>query len=616
MNSNHAIPQNLSACATTGLVDVLCTDTTGGLMCHQMEVNKFFIGEKDIEDDENFEPSELVLESLSRGIGVPVLVSEIPVSPTDNLLISWAKSRWGVNREFPEQSYEVLDHKKLCSNKKCRGVLMRKNGDDEKILHLHWKGAASTILGMCSHYYDCGGRTYAMGNKKCKFEKVIKDMEDGCLRPIAYAYKQTEIQELGEDGLNLLAIVGFKYTCQEEAKSAVEALRNAGISIKFVSGDELPVVRAIACGFGILSPGSNDVVLEGREFRRLNSTVRKEMVGKITVMGSSQPEDIVLMVQCLKQIGHVVAFRGGTTTSDTASLKEADIGITEKTQSTEMARESCDFVISDISSLTPIFKFGRCVYLNIQTFVQLQLTALISGLLITFITTVFLGESPITAIQLIWINLITWILGGAMLVMEPPNQDQMINQPGARRSESLVTKSMWRNIITQLLYQAVVLLVFHFKGQAIPGMNPKERKALIFNSFTLCQVFNQFNAMDLVKKEVLSKVVLQKYYCFLVAVGAIAVMQFLVVEFAGSLANGMRLNWVQWAFCAIIAALSCGFDRAVKSISNSSRSVGSRIRFSRWMPSSCASLWLFPCSMFLLFSLSYYFNPGTALSLR
>ncbi|XP_059449554.1 calcium-transporting ATPase 12, plasma membrane-type-like [Corylus avellana] len=546
-----AEPQNLSACATMGPVTVICVDATGGLMCNQVEVSRFFVGAKDISNGAvDSEISQAVVEALLQGISVSVLVTDeiSTVIPPINSLISFL----GLNMEVLDQSFDILEYTRLSSIKKGRGVVLRRKGSDEKIKHLHWCGAASTILEMCSHYYDCRGQSHAMEGMKLKFEQMIKDMEDGDrLRPIAFAYRQIEDQELREEELNLLALVGLKYPSQEEIRSVVKDLRLAGVPVKLMSEDELSAVRAIDFGLGISTPGSNHVAHDGEEIRQLISSERMENLNLVTVIGSCLPENKLWMIQQLRKEGHIVAFFGGFTTTDTLALKEADVGITVRTKSTELARESSDITIKDFGSLFHILKSGRFAYYNIQKFIQLQLTICISGFMIALVTTMVSGESPITGLEMIWVNWVMCLVGSQMLLMELKSQEPA--------KGSLITKAMCGNIAAQVIYQVSVLLIFEFKGF---GMNDDVRKTMIFNMFFLCQIFNQFNAMDIVEKQVLMEVV--RSYCFLVTLAAVMTMQVVVIEYLGIVTKFVRLNAMQWGSCCIVAALSMGWDLALK----------------------------------------------------
>ena len=386
-----------------------------------------------------------------------------------------------------------------------------------------------------------------------------------------------------------------------QMKKVVRTFQMAGVDVKLVSGDDGSSAltnRARELGLDI-SPGSTDWAVEGQDIRNHNTDELKRLADGIKVMAKFLPKDKLSMVQCLKENGHVVAFYGGSTAKDALVLKEADVGISDE-KSTEMAKKSSDIIISSYKgfiSLIPICMYGRWAYYNIQRFIQLQLTVMVSSLVITSVATMALGESPITLIQLIWVNLVTSILGGLMLIMEPKIQEPHTLQAAGNRNESVITKAMWLCILTQILYQASVLLVFLFKGEAILGINRRVIKAMIFNSFALCQVFNYVNAMDLEKKW--SGQVKQKG-CLLVAEGAAVAVQVLVAEIWA------RLNWVQWAFCFLIAALSWGLGLAMKALSPfmincSFISITSHLRLSGWMPSSHDFCFIIFSSLFFLF---------------
>ncbi|XVF31891.1 hypothetical protein REPUB_Repub17cG0033600 [Reevesia pubescens] len=356
---------------------------------------------------------------------------------------------------------------------------------------------------------------------------------------------------------------------------------------------------------GIFNPASNSMAIEGKDVKLTTAARMKE----ISVMGSCQLEDKIHILQRLKQGGHVVAFIGGMTTTDTPALKEADVGITGNTCSTKMTRENSDLVISSISSLSPILKIGGCAYRNIQTFTQIQLSASLSGLLVTLVTTIVLDESPITGIHLIWVNFIICILGGLMMVMEFQGQELMNNPPA--RTESLLTKTMWRNVVIRVVSDAFYLLLLQFIGQAIIHME-KDVKTMIFNGFTLCQLFNQFIPMGFAGSD--SFVVMCSSRWFLMATGAVMAMQVLLVEFLKSLADYERLNVMQWGFCFIYAAYLCGFSLSVKCIADSAsndslRSNGSQPGFLRIRAWPYVSLLGIPFSVFLVASFSYYVNP-------
>ncbi|XP_050383902.1 calcium-transporting ATPase 12, plasma membrane-type-like isoform X2 [Argentina anserina] len=597
---NRADPRNPLACVTLGLITVICIETTSEKLCNQMEVIDFWIREKDLGNEvESDQTEKFALKGLCQ---------EISATAANDSFISSIKNRWGTtDMEVLEQPFAILKESKLSSTEKCTAILVRKTGSDEQDMQLHVNGDASAILDMCSHYIYKTEESPIMENQKREFKQKIKRMEEKGLRPIAYAYKKTDVEEVTEYGFQLFAVVGVKCPYQEELKMAVEAFRNAGIRIKLVSEDELSIVNARASDLGIFNPG--DEALKGVDFRRLNSMERMNRVDLISVMGSSLPKDKLLMVERLKRNGHIVAFYGGLNVNDTPTLKEADVGITENIWSTEKARDNADMIVKDDCLWFLNLKYARCAYHNIQNFCQVQLTCCISGLLVTLVVTMHSGDSPLTAIHLIWVNLISCLLGGLMMVMELKGQELLPQRPLASRTQPLMTNAIWKTIIIQFLYQASILLLLHFMGDAIPSMNQGVRGTMVFNIYTLCQVLNLFRAMDLVNKEVLN-VVLQSYW-FLMAFGAVMIMQVVIVEFGKGLASGVRLDAVQWAFCLFLAVLSWPFHCAIISQlshfrrENLSLSLPNLRMSSRGRLCICASL-------FLIFSVSYCFEADEA----
>lgn len=609
LEANQVNPQNISACVSMGQVTRIFLDASG--ICKEVEVKEFWAGEKDIISNElGNENDGEVLAALHRGIGLPLL-PEVSVSPRNAPLISWMEGRWNLNMEILDKNF-IISNERLNSSSRVDGALTWKTRDEG---YIHCKGAASMVLKKSTHFYDTEGKKHAIGSQKGSFEKVIENMENHGLRPLAFACRKTEdIKEFKEDGLNLLAILGLQYRRIHGIKSVVEALTKAGVMAKLVSDDELSAVRAIAQELGFFIEGTNNVAIEGLEIREMTEPERIEKVDQTTLMGNCLPRDKLLMVEDSKKKGHVVAFYGGLTIGDALALKSSDLVITEKIRCTEKAKELSDISISNFSSLCLILKYGRCAYHNIQKFFQLQYTALISGLIISFVATVHSGDSPLAALHLIWMNWILCLLGGFMIAMDLEAQELLNAQP-AKRTRSLLTKVIWRNIVIQVSYQVSIFFIFEFRGHMLLSFIGEKdvQKTMIFNTFILCQLFNLFNVMALVKKQVLD-VVLRSYW-FLVALGAVVVVQFLIIEFGKDVANCVRLNALQWTFCFLLAAFSWVFDWAIKQVLASFPSYRSAWDFANRGLFPYVSYLGFPIfSMCLIFSVSYYVHPNIAYS--
>ncbi|KAL9670216.1 hypothetical protein QQ045_007767 [Rhodiola kirilowii] len=333
-----------------------------------------------------------------------------------------------------------------------------------------------------------------------------------------------------------------------------------------ITGDNVFTAKAIATECGILRPDQDmdGAVVEGVEFRNYTNEERMAKVEKICVMARSSPFDKLLMVQCLKQKGHVVAVTGDGT-NDAPALKEADIGLSMGIQGTEVAKESSDIVILDdnFASVATVLSWGRCVYTNIQKFIQFQLTVNVAALVINFVAAVSAGEVPLTAVQLLWVNLIMDTLGALALATERPTKELMDKAP-VGRTAPLITNVMWRNLLAQSMYQITILLTLQFKGRALFDVSEKVKDTLIFNIFVLCQVFNEFNARKLEKKNVFEGIHKNKLFLGIIAVTVI--FQVIMIEFLNKFAHTERLDWGQWGACVAVAAASWPIGWVVKCI--------------------------------------------------
>ncbi|XP_025013457.2 calcium-transporting ATPase 12, plasma membrane-type [Ricinus communis] len=588
MMADQAMVRKLSACETMGSATVICTDKTGTLTLNQMQVTKFWLGQESIEEGSYKEIAPTTLELFHQAVGLNTTGSiykpasgstpEISGSPTEKAILLWAVSELGMDMEKIKPNYTILHVETFNSEKKRSGVSIRKLADNTT--HVHWKGASEMILAMCSNYYESNGIVKSMDeDERSKIEKIIQGMAASSLRCIAFAHKKIKEEELKnenyensrqrlqEDGLTLLGIVGLKDPCRPGAKKAVEICKSAGVRIKMITGDNVFTAKAIATECGILELNhqvDNGVVVEGVEFRNYTHEERMEKVDKICVMARSSPFDKLLMVECLKQKGHVVAVTGDGT-NDAPALKEADIGLSMGIQGTEVAKESSDIVILDdnFTSVATVLRWGRCVYNNIQKFIQFQLTVNVAALVINFIAAVSAGEVPLTAVQLLWVNLIMDTLGALALATERPTDELMQRSP-VGRTEPLITNIMWRNLLAQALYQISVLLTLQFQGESIFNVSPEVNDTIIFNSFVLCQIFNEFNARKLEKQNVFKG--LHRNHLFLGIVGITIILQVVMVEFLKKFASTERLNWQQWVACIVIAAVSWPIGWVVKLI--------------------------------------------------
>ncbi|KAL8217334.1 hypothetical protein R6Q57_020707 [Mikania cordata] len=599
MMADKALVRRLSASETMGSATTICSDKTGTLTLNQMTVVEAYVGKKKTdpyEDDLQCHTSVAFLlnEGIAQNTTGSVFSSskegacmEVSGSPTEKAVLQWGV-KIGMNFDVVRSQSALLYVSTFNSSKKRGGVALR--GDDSQV-RIHWKGAAEIILASCKEYLDLDGSLHPIDKDMEYFKGAIEDMATRSLRCVAIACRNYDIDDvpvdeeqltkwkLPEDDLILLAIVGIKGPCRPGVKNAVKVCMDAGVKVRMVTGDNIQTAKAIAMECGILASGedaSEPLIIEGKTFHEYSEKEREHASKQILVMGRSSPSHKLLLVQTLRKLGEVVAVTGDGT-NDAPALHEADIGLAMGIQGTEVAKESSDVIILDdnFASVVKVVRWGRSVYANIQKFIQFQLTVNVAALAINVVAAVSSGEVPLNTVQLLWVNLIMDTLGALALATEPPT-DHLMHRSG----EPLVTNNMWRNLIIQALYQVAVLLVLNFCGTAILNLKKDERgnavkNTLIFNTFVLCQIFNEFNARKPEEVNVFSGVT--KNHIFLGIVGTTFMLQVItllcklqhriqlvtlfmkqvmIIQFLGKFTSTVRLGWNLWVVSIVIGIFS------------------------------------------------------------
>ncbi|KAL3724813.1 hypothetical protein ACJRO7_029906 [Eucalyptus globulus] len=588
-----AMVRKLWACETMGSATTICIEKTGTLTTNQMKVTKFWVGQGFAAENGCSSASKFVLDLIRVGVALntnggvynpePSSTSVYGLfrSPTEKAILSWAVSQLSMDTQEIKESCRVIAREVL-DKRKSSGVQIKKTMDDT--VHVHWKGWPEMILAMCSSFYDRSGTVKDLDeDERKKFKQIIQGMRASGLRCIAFAHKQfcakscAEAITKGEhdnkirkDSLTLLGLLGVIELCCPGVDRVVQAFRDAGVNVKMITGDNSFVAKAIAKECGILKPeddASDEAIVTGADFRDYSIEKRLEEVEKIRVMAKSSSSDKLLMVQSLKKKGHVVAFVGDGM-NDAWALKEAHIGVSMGIQGIEVAKESSDIVIhsDNFASVAEVLRWGRCIYDNIQKFIQFKLTVNVAALLINFVAAISSRDVPLTAIQLFWVNLIVDTLGAFALSTDLSTEQtrEVMKKPPVGWTEPLITNVMWRNLVGQAIYQVAVLLTLQFKGELIFGVDKAVKRTLIFNVFVLCQVFNEFNVRKLAKKNIFEGI--HKNKLFLGIIFMTVVLQVVMVEFLKQFVVTKRLSWGQWGACVGIAAVSWPIAWVVKCI--------------------------------------------------
>ncbi|XP_027363830.1 calcium-transporting ATPase 4, plasma membrane-type-like isoform X2 [Abrus precatorius] len=517
--NDKALVRHLSACETMGSATCICTDKTGTLTTNHMVVNKIWICDKSMEingnesvDKMKTEISEevlgILLQAIFHNTSAEVVKDKdgnktILGTPTETALLELGLLSGG-DFDAQRREYKILKVEPFNSVRKKMSVLV---GLPDGGVRAFCKGASEIVLKMCNKIIDHNGTVVDLSDEQAKnVSDVINGFASEALRTLCLAV--TDVNEtqgetnIPDDCYTLIAIVGIKDPVRPGVKEAVQTCLAAGITVRMVTGDNINTAKAIAKECGILTEGG--IAIEGPQFRDLSPEQMQDIIPKIQVMARSLPLDKHTLVTRLRSMfGEVVAVTGDGT-NDAPALHESDIGLAMGIAGTEVAKENADVIIMDdnFTTIVNVARWGRAIYINIQKFVQFQLTVNVVALVINFVSACITGSAPLTAVQLLWVNLIMDTLGALALATEPPN-DELMKRPPVRRTTNFITKPMWRNIFGQSLYQLIVLGVLNFDGKRLLKISGPDAtmvlNTLIFNSFVFFQVFNEINSREIEK---------------------------------------------------------------------------------------------------------------------
>ena len=471
MTADHTLVRKMHACETMGAATVICTDKTGTLTQNRMRVQYC-----SAEADENFARAAALNSTafIEENNGEYTAIG----NPTEGAILTFTCEK-GFDYKSYREKYAILKRLPFNTERKYMATMV------EGALYV--KGAPEILWGFCK---------VADSDKDKVREYQAKGMR--CLAfascPIDDNDARREIEEIiGEGKLSYTGFVAIADPIRSDVPAAMAECLRAGIKVKIVTGDTSLTAIEIARQTGLWSESdTDDMFITGREFQELDDEKASEVAAKIKVMSRARPADKMRLVKLLQQMGEVVAVTGDGT-NDAPALNYADVGLSMGT-GTSVAKEASDIILLDDSftSVVKAVKWGRSIYLNIQKFIQFQLTINLLALLTALIGPFVGVELPLTVTQMLWVNLIMDTFAALALATEPALNALMKNKP--RKVDAfIVNRIMRRNIISQgLVFLAVLLyLLFRFNSDGV--MSVKEL-SIFFTFFVMLQFWNLFNA--------------------------------------------------------------------------------------------------------------------------
>ncbi|XP_046851841.1 plasma membrane calcium-transporting ATPase 4-like [Xenia sp. Carnegie-2017] len=551
---------HIVACETIGNATTICSEKRGTLITNRMTVVQSYLGQQlYFVLDSGFEHDQIP-ESLRRILAEGISYNSSYASKlepggkkgeldnqignkTDCALLGFVdgplKDHYNYYRgNMPEE--EFIKVFTFNSSRKSMSTVVPIFDDQKEVTgyRIHCKGASKIVLSKCTSIIGPDGTTNPLSSKEIDniVKNVVEPMADNGLRTICLAYKDFP-KDTGQDWddessvvseLICLGIVGF----EDSEIVAVKRCQRAGATVRIVTADEVERAKSIARKWDILKSEDhhNLLVLDGKEF---NKKIRDENTGeviqskideiwpKLRVLARSSPEDKYNLVKGiidskLSKTCEIVAVTGDGT-NDAPALKMADVGFVMGIAGTDVAKEASDIILTDdnFTSIVKAVKWGRNVYDNISKFLQFQLTVNFVAVFICVYGALVHYESPLSATQLLWVNLIMDSFASLALATEPPTDDLLTRKPYGEpqtddlltrkpygRTKPLISQTMTKNILLHSLYQIIVLLVLMEAGPTLFDIDsgfknhgkPTVHFTIMFNTFVFMQLFNEINS--------------------------------------------------------------------------------------------------------------------------
>jgi Ca2+-transporting ATPase len=490
MAKQNAIVKHLSAVETLGSTTVICTDKTGTLTENKMVVthlfdNNHFVSVSGVgyTFDGKIDKSNPVVDKITT---ISVLCNDATIlnddligDPTELALIALAAKNQKLKKPMNEKTPRI-DEVPFDSDRKMMSTLHQVG--NQKILYV--KGAMDSILTHASFYLDHEGNKVKLTEKHIKtIQTANEGLAKKAMRVLAFAYKEvTTYDKLidEENDLIFAGLVGMIDPPREEVKAAIRVCKKAHIRTVMITGDHKLTATAIGKELGIIE--HDNQALSGKEIDALSDEAFLEKIKTINVFARVSPSHKVRIVKALQDSGEIASMTGDGV-NDAPALKQADIGVAMGITGTDVSKEASDMILMDdnFTTIVHAVEEGRIIYGNIRKFVGYLISCNVGEILAIFIAMLIGLGSPLLAIQILWINLVTDAFPAFALGLEPKEDDVMDDHP-IDKDAAIIDKRMGIAIANQAIFLSVAVLISYVIGNA---MNSAEYSGTTFAFITI-----------------------------------------------------------------------------------------------------------------------------------
>ena len=490
MASKNAIIRKLPAVETLGSSKIICSDKTGTLTQNKMKIVEV----------QNHNGKIYVENEYKKVLQIASMCTDSHIVKENGKLVANGEAteiaivnealRIGENKEELYKIYPRVKDIPFDSTRKLMTTI-HKCGNKYRIIT---KGAPDVLLSKCICYEENGRIENITNIVKEKINQNNIQMANKALRVLAVAYKDLDYMPSNidvslEKNLTFLGLMGMIDPPREGVKEAIDTCRRAGIKTVMITGDHILTAKAIARDLGILRP--NNIAVTGQELDRIPQKQLEQNIMQYSVFARVSPEHKVRIVKAFRSTGSVVAMTGDGV-NDAPALKNADIGIAMGKNGTDVAKNAADMILIDDNFVTIVeaVKQGRNIFENLKKAIHFLIATNI-GEIVTIFLGLLLGlKSPLLAIQLLWINLVTDSIPAIALGLEKPEKDIMYKKPRNPR-KSIFADGLWQKILIEGLMIGVLTLFAFNLGNNLYGVDAG--RTMAFVSLGLLELVHCFN---------------------------------------------------------------------------------------------------------------------------
>lgn len=485
MADRKAIVKNLLSVETLGSTTVISSDKTGTLTQNEMTITKIFTNDEEYEvEGSGYKPEgdirdkeKEVIESDSQIELLMTIASlcndanltrdgeeyKITGDPTEGAMLTLSE-KWNINQEDLNDKHPRLQEIPFDSTRKMMTTFHEMDGK----YYAFTKGAPDVIMDHSSQILENGEMADFDDSKRKIYSDKNNDLASQALRVMAYAFRPLDTldQDLTTENIEkdmiFVGLTGMIDPPRPEAKAAVAECHASGIDVIMITGDYFETALAIAKDLGIAS--SRDQAMQGSELNDKTEEEIREIVKTKRIFARVSPENKVQLVKALEANDNVVAMTGDGV-NDAPAIKNADIGVSMGITGTDVAKDAADMILVDdnFATIVNAVEEGRVIFSNIKKFVSFLLSCNIAEVLIVFLSILFGLPSPLTPIQLLWLNLVTDAFPALALGVEPA-EPGLMEEPPRDPNESIISGDVRTNLISQSIFITIAVLASYVVG--------------------------------------------------------------------------------------------------------------------------------------------------------